>query len=62
MARKKTMTRTELIRFMVGTGEYSPAMADIAISHYLHDRISEGTAADLAWELTVEFMILTLGA
>ncbi len=55
------MTRAALIKYLVESGEYSPAMADAAISHYMQERMSEGAAADIAWELTVEFMTLTIG-
>lgn len=58
---KKTMTRAALIKYLVEYGEYSPAMAAVAISHYIQERMSEGATPDQAWEMTVEFMTLSIG-
>ena len=46
---------------LVESGEYSPLMADAAISHKMQEFMSDGLTADQAWNLTVEFMTLTIG-
>ena len=58
---KVTARRSDIIKLLVESGEYSPAMADAAISHYMQERIGEGMATDQAWNATVEFMTLTIG-
>lgn len=54
-------TRADIIKLLVESGEYSPLMADAAISHKMQEFMSDGLTADQAWNLTVEFMTLTIG-
>ena len=58
---KTVKTRSDIIKLLVASGEYSPAMADAAISHYMQECIQEGMKAEAAWNATVEFMTLTIG-
>lgn len=57
---KTTAKRSDIIKLLVDSGEYTLAGADAAISRYMQERISEGMSADQAWDATIEFMTLTI--